>query len=518
MSFFSKMAEAADNKKQSEWEARLAQYQANNYFNKPSALIKLPTPAYERYIDAENKAWYEATGAEELYRFYATRMPPQFIYNTNQFYRVSRGSDIPALHYNLAQIITKTMANLIFSKDVAISIQSGNKASDKKFQFVLDKVFDDNSKMDILRKAAETESYSGAVGFRFVMDPDQSDCPIMQIYPRSQLEVRRKYDRIYEICFKDYYPVDGETNPFVLYSVYGKGYIRYEMYQETWDPASQVLQMQSVALDKVPACSNLKSVLFVDENGKPSNMIFAAYKENKDDARSDYYGVIDDFIFLDELYSNMADFMRKSKIKTYLHDNSLIKEEDTQTGALKTIIPNSYDTSNIPITDSNPNWQETEIKRDVIEVKDGFEGYTQLFEKTLAKTLSTVGLSINTVLMNHENYQNDQSGTALSIKEKASIRTRDDKINRWSKTLKQLARVSIMLYTAQQGSENKIMVSNDLDDNQMVIRFPEYEELDQQTKLSIITQKLNAGLMTKEDAMQQLYPDLTKDQIEEKLQ
>ena len=518
MSVFDTWSKNREAKKQADWEARLADYQSANWFNKDASLISIPTPAWERYLQAEYRTWYEATGSEELYRFYATRFPPQYFYNTNSFYRVSRNSDIPALHYNLAQVITKTMANLVFAKEPEIDVETGNKKTDAKVQPMLNDAWTDNRKLEILRKAAEIESYSGAVGFKFIMDTDESQYPIIQLYPKEDMEIRRKYDRVFEICFKDYYPIDGDTNPFVLYSVYGRGYIRYEMYQETWDPASNKLGMNPMDLSKVPQCANLKNIEFLDSNGQPTKRMMAVYKENKECARSDYYGIIDDMVFLDELYSNMADFMRKSKIKTYLHDNSVIKDQDDVTGAPKTIIPNSYDTSNIVIPDSNPNWQESEIKRDVIMVKDGFEGYTSLFEKTLSKTLSTVGLSVNTVLMSHDAYGSEASGAALSIKERASMRTRNDKLNRWRETISQISNILFMLSNASSfSSGTQISINTDFKDDSFVVKFPEYEEIDVKDKVALVIQKLNAGLMTKEDAWLELYPDMDIQEIDRKI-
>src|SRR5574344_54295 len=266
--------------------------------------------------------------------------------------------------------------------------------------------------------------------------------------------------------------------------------------------------MTPVDLKMVPQCANLKDVHFVDQNGQPIKKIMAAYKENKECARSDYYGIIDDMMFLDELYSNMADYMRKSKIKTYLHDNAVIKSMDSSTGQVKTEIPNSYDTSNIWIPDSNPNWQESEIKRDVIPVKDGFEGYTEMFEKTLSKTLSTVGLSANTVLMTKDAFGSEASGTALAIKERSSMRTRNDKINRWSETLSDICEIICMMINLQLFQESQtISVNTDIKADMFKPQFPEYEEIDIKDKVSLVIQKLNAGLMTKEDAWLELYPN-----------
>ena len=514
MGVFQKWSQARDAKKQAEFEARLAASQGN-FYNKPTALIQLPTPAWERYEAATFKAWHQAASSEELLRFYTTRFPPQFLEITNEFYRVARGSDIPFLHYNLAQVISRTMAQLVFAKEPQILVSCEDKKDKEACQKLSDDIWQSNDKQNFLTKCADLESYSGAVGIKMVLDTQVSEFPIFQAYPKEELELRRRYGRIYEICFKDYYPIDGETNPFVLYSVYGFGYIRYEMYQEKWNPASNSLEMTEVSLDSVPACRGLREIKFYGPNGEQSDIMFAVYKENKQDARSDYYGVIDDFEFLDELYSNMADYMRKSKIKTYLHDNAISRNAGDPNNPDSAFVPDSYDTSNIRVPDSNPNWQESEIKRDVIDPKSAFEGYTDLFERTLSKTLSTVGLSVNTVLMNMDSIDlNRASGAALSIREKASIRTRADKIARWATAISAItAAAAAMAGATPMADDSGYFVTPAIMAQDIRAVFPEYGEVDPDQKMDIMIKQLNAGLMTKEEAIRELHPDMDDDEI-----
>ena len=45
--------------------------------------------------------------------------------------------------------------------------------------------------------------------------------------------------------------------------------------------------------------------------------------ENKVGAKSDYNGMIDEFVSLDEIRSNLILFLRTAKIKQYIHSNLL---------------------------------------------------------------------------------------------------------------------------------------------------------------------------------------------------
>jgi hypothetical protein len=487
---------------------------ASMYANRQAAAVDLPIPAMERYNALLYKVEYEATSSSDLLRFYATVPEPFSFYGRqNRFYVAARGSDIPFCHYSLGQVITKTMEDLVFGKDISYKVSTGNRERDDDYQKALDEFWDDNDKMGFLRHCADLESYSGAVGIKFALDSGVSAFPIMQAYPKEQMEVIRKYGRIVEVTFKDYYPGTDPTRSLVLLTICGKGYIRYAAQYERVMAGLMEKTVEPAKLEDIPEAAGLHDTYFFNKDGTPSDRIFAIYKENKMGARSDYYEVLDDFDSIDEIYSNMMDAIRKSKIKTYLHDNAMLKTKGVN-GVSSPTIPNAYDTSNIAIPDSNPNWAQTEIKRDVVPVQPLVDGYAAAFRHVLETALATAGLSINTVASSDmdSDYQNTM---AVSSKEKSSIRTRDEKISRWKSAIASICSIAIGLMSAS--GDGNITIGEDADDKDFLAIFPDYEETPIRDKIALIIEKLGAGLMTREQAINELYPDMTDSQREELL-
>lgn len=479
------------------------------YMNKQAGAVNLPIPPLERYNALLYKIEYSATSSSDLLRFHATvPQPYEFYGRQNKFYIAARGSDIPFCHYSLAQVITKTMEDLIFGKDISYKVSTGNKDRDADYQKVLDAFWSDNNKMDFLRHCADLESYSGAVGIKFALDSDVSAFPIMQAYPKEQMDVTKKYGRVIEITFKDYYPGTDPTRSLVLLTICGKGYIKYAAQYERVMGGLMVKEIEPAKLSDIPDATGLHDIYFFNKDGTPSDRIFAIYKENKMEARSDYYEVLDDFDSIDEIYSNMMDAIRKSKIKTYLHDNSMVKAKGPN-GLNSQYIPSAYDTSNIAIPDSNPNWAQTDLKRDVVQVEPLVTGYATAFRHVLETALATSGLSISTVstTQGDADYQNTM---AISSKEKSSMRTRAEKISRWKSAISDICAIAISLMSAN--GDGDITIGEDAEDGDFLAIFPDYEETPVNEKIALIIQKMGAGLMTREQAIQELYPEMTDDQ------
>lgn len=506
---------AIEQKKQDEWNFRALQWQTA-----PTAVMNIPSPQRDKYYQALYKLWYKAEGSEELMRFYTTRFPPNFLYNVNNFYNRAVGSDVPFMHYNLPQVITKAMADLVFAKNPVISAMTGNEDLDGDTDKAIHDIWDDNDEQNLLRKAAQLESYSGAVGIKIVLDPEISDYPIFQLYPKEQVETVDKYGRITEIIFKDYYPVDdqgpGGQQNYVLRSHYGRGYIKYDLWNEEENIAFLTTKSEKIPLSTVPGLSDLKDIEFKNPDGTPSDLILGYYKENKENAKSDYSGILDDFEALDEIYSNMMDFVRKSKIKTYYPENTLIKDINAASGR-SLVVPDAYDTSNIPVRDTNPNTSNYQIKRDVIqETQQTFKGYSELFQDRVQTTLSTCGLSLSTVAYDNGNAGKYITNEVSNTQERHSLRTRDEKISRWTSAIQYVTDAALQAYAAKE-TGGSVTLNQGIGSDNVHVSFPEYDELPIQEKVLLIIQKLNAGLMTKEDAWKELYPDVSEEDLKKKI-
>ena len=444
----------------------------------------------EEYAKIENRIWYHAK-KDNLFRFYKTSHPTNRIYPIQEFYRIVPGN-YPVVHYPLADLITKTMVGLIFSEKPVITMDTGNKSRDEELDQLLEKVFNENDIEVLLQKAAELESYSGAVAFKPVLDPEFSDYPIIIPYPKEDIELVRKYNRVSAVIFKDYY--EKEKNKYVLYTECGKGYIDYKL-MKLKDGGSKP---EEVPLDTLEETTGLKRLDFVGKNGQRLNQLMCVYKENKTNATSDYTGIIDDFQALDEVYSNMLNFIRKSKIHTYLPENMCRKDEKGNT-----VKPFDYHSDYTILYDSNPEGTETQMTRDVVDIQNTIDGYITTFNEILKHAVLTTGLS--TASIGYDISGANASGEALSIREKVSMRTRSEKVHRWTCALTELSKLIIAFQNMIIGEV--ITLPEEVFEYEVLVAFAEYESPSMDAVVESLSAAKEAGLIDTDTALKRLWED-----------
>lgn len=464
----------------------------DNYFTDRSIDFHSGLPViYDKdYIQDCYKLYYNTTDTSQLLYFFKTHYPHYSYFPTNPFYRIA-DSKMPIIHYPLANLISKTMVNLLFSDIPKIS------ASNDTYSNTLQQILDDNDFDSLLSTAAEYESYSGAVAFKPVLDPTMSNHVILQVYPKEDVDVIKKYGRVTEIIFKDYYSSGKEK--YILYTICGKGYIDYHLKKE-----NNKAVLQDVSIDALPETKGLHKVNFYNTDGTPYDRLTAIYKENKADAKSDYANILDDFASLDEVYSCLINFIRRSKIKTYLPENTL--KQDPTTG--DKIIPTDYDTDNVILYDNNPEGTEQKIQRDIVDINNSIQGYISSFNNILLNALMTTGLSPATVGLDISGA--NASAEAINIRERASLRTRSEKLHRWKRALTDLS-ILCLDFDNITISQGNIYVSEYNDD--INIEFAEYESPSFDRQVESLGTALDHNLIDLHTALSLLYPKKTVEEI-----
>ena len=443
----------------------------------------------------QNKMFYKADTAE-LVRFFKTRRPLNMLFSTNYFYREVAGNT-PILHYPLANMITKSMVNLLFADNPIIELKSGNKARDVKLNKLLNEILDSNDWGVILQEACEMESYSGAVAFKPVIDKEFSEYPILIPYPKEDIDIIEKYNRPVAVVFKDHYKENSDR--YELHTICGKGYMKYKLYKESAG------RLREVPLSKLEETKTLKDTYFYNRDGSLYDNIVAVYKENKPGAKSDYFNLADDFAALDEIYSNMINYIRKSKIKTYLPENTL--KLNVITGEKER--PNDYDTDNIILYDANPEGTQLKVERDIVDLNNSIVGYQDAFNNVLLNALMTTGLSPATLGLDIAGA--NSSALALNIRERTSLRTRAEKQKRWNESLIKLVVLLLDLYNAKEVNGNLYL---DTYEGEVTVDFPKYETPTYSEQVQTLSEALNNNLIDLDTALRRLYPDLEDEDIE----
>lgn len=458
------------------------------------------------YIKAENKVWYGANKYDliNFYKINRYQSAGDTVGSTGttwDFYRVINANStykLPIQHFPISDMITKTMVNLVFAEKPEITIDTGNKRQDKKINDLISYIYDKNKFNIMLQNSAEMKSYSGAVGFKLILDPDFSNTPIIVAYPDEDIILTYKYGRIIEIGFKDSYKLDEDT--YICVSSYGMGEIYYTLYK------NKVCQDNIVPIDTIPETAGLENIIIYDADGiTRSKQLMAVYIPNKTKSISDYSGCVDDFQAIDEIYSNMINYIRKSKVKTYFPENLCYKDEKGNA-----IIPNDYDTDNTILYDTNPTDLKQEAKRDVIDIQNTITGYITSFNEVLTNCLRTTGLS--SASLGFDDGGANSSGEALSIREKVSMRTRSAMIHIWDEGLSELTKL-ILEYNECVPIYGGLIFPN-YNDAKINVAFAEYESPTFDGLVTSLGAALNNKLIDQETALKQLWgKDLTEEQL-----
>lgn len=459
-------------------------------------------PYDDNYESMCNYAWY-SYDANSLLQFYKLYEPINNVHyeHLNNFYKVWKGGNkSPLMHYPLARSISKAMSALVFSDEPQINIVSGNKNRDKASNIALKKIFRENKLRVLLQRASEICSYSGAVTFALVFDKEVSEYPIIQLYAKEDTEVEKKYGKVTKIICKDYFTDDTESKTYTLHSIYKRGAIEYKLYDST----NTVLK--EVPLSTVKECENLKDIKIINNDNQPYPSLLAVYKENNGDGKSDYFNIKDDFLLLDETVSAKADFIRKSRIRTFLYDNNLFQNEKGEI-----IKPTEFDMSYIVLHDSCPTdmTDRQTPKRDVIDIKASIEAYDNTITNIIKEVCHSVGLSPATLGIDAAGA--NSSALALEIRENVSLFTRAEKIKEWRDALEKL--VKVLFESSLAVIDQDIIYISSLNIDISVV-FGEYSRPSFENMVNVLGAALDNRLIDLDSALKELYPEKTETELD----
>ena len=399
-------------------------------------ILKLNLVGEDRHEELENRIWFQGKG-EKIEYFYKTILPHNVFNSQYQFWRVVN-TNIPRTHYPLPGLISGAIGTLLFNQEIDFTVDAGAKVRNKALQDRLDEILDTNDILVLLQSAAAYQSYSGQVGLKINYDTSISDDPLITAYPKERLDVHSKYGQTIYIDFIDEY--DGD---YKLVSRYGLGYINYMLFHKE----------KRVELSELQETADLKDVAFFDSNGQIVPVMFAVVVNNKGKhAHSDYRGLIDTFHALDETYSALNNYIRRTK------PNVFITEDIAQKDANGRPLPlNEFDNI-ITILDQAVGENNTRIDRELIEIKT--QGYLDTINKYRMVALEKIGLSPATIGIDAAGA--NQSGEALNIRERASGRLREEKLSNWREQLDKFLYAVLMfdyiVHNSFEGSDGTYLV------------------------------------------------------------
>lgn len=456
----------------------------------------------ERFRLLEHEVQFKGETAE-LLNFYKNKRPTFEKYSSHLFWRDVEGN-IPVQHFPLPRIITKAKTDLVWHDSPVIQVVNSRGNDVPNATAMLKEILEDNQWLNKFRNASDMMSYSGAVAFVPVIDKSFTDYPIIRCYPRERFHPNFKYDRVVSVICYDEYTVGKEK--YTLATEYGMGYISYLLLDKN---------QREVAISNVPELAGLKDIVVFDNDNYISKVPMFIYVPNGADGLSDYQNLIDDFALIDESYSALSDLIRKGHIKTYIPKSMAIKMSDSK-GDINTYMPGDFSENVVFIPQANPTNAPYKIERDTIALNENAQSLMSAFNETLNHALLTTGLSPATIGLDLAGA--NASGEALNIRERVSMRTRATLIDVWTNALKQVCVLLLRLHQAVENINGEYyeIYLPDLQ-NDITVEFAEYEAPTFDQKVQSLDQAMQAGLIDRESALRQLYPDKSDEEIEKML-
>lgn len=465
---------------------------ANKVQERLAKYSSVETNEYMTYRQKENLVWAKGN-ADRLLDFYkSTAKPSNYGADRYQFWRWIGGDiKVPKLHYPAAESLLNSMKSLIFGSEPAvefISVEDKGKSEVVKLNERLENIMSDNNINEFYQNGVFMESYSGTIGCKFTIDKEVSKYPIMQLYPEERLELKTRYGRVVEIIFVDYYKIKDKT--YTLKSYYGFGYIKYKLFNE---------KAEEVPLATISELSELEDTTF---NQK---ILMATYKKNRttniefpDSAYggSDFEGVIDLFHQIDEIYSSMALYIRRSRpIQSIVESMLPISEKGD-----RTIIPKEYELDTIVLRkDQDANNVSNNVFRDIPEIK--LDQYINSIKQLQASIYQKVGYSNTSSGL--ELVGANQSGQALMEREKSTVILYLNKVKLWEHFLKETFRLALVY----EDLLNDKKIKTDYKEFDLSVEFPDYHTETFESRVKVYTEAYRGMAVDIETMVNELFKD-----------
>lgn len=338
----------------------------------------------------------------ELIKFYSETSNES---ENNYFYKNIK-SDDKVTHSGLPKLISSTMARLIFSGGVEITID------DKKDQETLDGIIKENKMMLQHPDSAFKNSWGGKVSYKISFDDDVTELPIVEIVGATHFKPFYKRGRLFEIVYNTYYKKDKKE--FRLDEIYGKGFIDYKLYEIKGN------KVKEVPLNYIEETEELARIEFMPK------VILGMVQTNKTiKGVSDYEGLISEFDMYDEIITDFGGEIRDGKTDIYFPTDKLVM--GTNGAYLPIRTDKKYAIVNTSISEDGDNGKIQYEQPDIRSTE-----YINSSEFTLSMILANAGLSKVTIGFDDTI---NESGISRKEKEKASLRTRDEKVPHWESFL-----------------------------------------------------------------------------------
>ncbi|WP_303862609.1 capsid protein [Alkalibaculum bacchi] len=365
--------------------------------------------------------------------------------------------------------------------DIVISDLDNIELSEQK---LWDEIALDNKLSDeLLADAIKDTLICGDGTFKLSIDTEVSEYPLIEFFSGSDVSYIYKRGRLQEVIFYAYYTHNKET--YRLDEIYGKGFIDYKLYDRYG---------KEVPLSKVPEISHLSKITFSGDflMAVPMRFFKSAKFENR--GNSIFERKSDNFDALDEVISQWIDAIRAGRVKNYIPEDLVPK--NPQTGAF--MKPNPFDNQFVKVGSSLKEESKDQIEQKQADIN--YDAFVQSYASTLDMCLQGI-ISPSTLGIDLKKTDNAE---AQREKEKTTLYTRGKIIDVLTEVVPLLIDTTLKVYDNMKSKSPK--------EYEATVTFGEYASPDFGSVAEIVGQAKSLGIMSLEQAINELYGDTWTDE------
>ncbi|ACL77585.1 phage capsid protein [Ruminiclostridium cellulolyticum] len=390
----------------------------------------------------------------------------------------SVGLGIRKIHSGLPSMIADRLS------DIVIADLDGIELKNQAETDLWDEISKDNKANKLLGEAITETLVEGDGAFKITIDTDVSQYPLIEFYSGERVDYTYMRGRLQEVIFYTDYAV--KAKEYRLAETYGKGYIRYKLFDSYG---------KEVALTMVPETAALKDITYTGDFIMAVPLMF--FKSPKWQGRGKSLfdgGKSDDFDALDEVISQWIDAIRSGRVQKYIPEDLIPKNPNT--GEL--LKPNAFDNQFIKIGSSLAEDAKTQIS--TVQPQIMFEAFVASYASILDVCLQGI-ISPSTLGIDLKKTDNAE---AQREKEKATLYTRGKIIDALNEVIPQLVAIVLKVYD--------LMQEHTAGEYEASVAFGEYASPSFDTVVETVGKAKSYGIMSLERCVEELYGDTWTDE------
>ena len=421
-----------------------------------------------------NKIWYRGD-ANELHQMY--KQISDNIENDTNFWgsTPTKQSNIRKIHTGLPAMIVDTLA------DVSTDDLDKIEVDDRQEEW--DKISKENELKDLLKSAVVDVLWGGDGCFKWSVDTEISDYPIIEFYSADRVEYEYQRGRLTAVIFKTK-KIINERN-YELRERYDKTGITYKLFND---------EKKEVNISLLEGKENKKYEPVINKANFIMALQFIIRKSKKYYGRgkSIFDGKLDNFDAFDEIWSQWMLAIRKGQIKEYIPDCFIPR--NPRTGVIMN--KNDFDNEFIIGSDMREDAKNTimttqgEIQHEAL-----LSSYVTALDQCLTGLISPSTLGIDTKKLDNAEAQRE--------KEKTTLYKRNQIVEILEKIIKEIIDITFKVYD----NFNNTQIS----ETKSTISFGGYANPSFEAQVETIGKASTSSIMSIEAQVEELWGD-TKDE------